>query len=132
ATGSVECWGRNSNGGLGDGTTTQRLTPVAVTGLGGSAVAIGLGTSHSCALLATGSIECWGNNNRAQLGEGTTTNRLTPVAVTGLGGSVVSMAVGFCHACAVLAAGSVECWGYNHQGQLGDGTTINRNTPVDP
>src|SRR5258708_1933820 len=82
APGSAEAWGVNSQGQLGDGTQTTRLTPVAVTGLSGVTAVAG-GFEHSLALLADGTVMAWGHNFFGQLGDGTTTNRLTPVAVTG-------------------------------------------------
>jgi len=75
--------GRNWYGELGDGTTTQRLSPVNVSGLSG-AVALAAGYAHTCALLANGTARCWGRNLDGQLGDGTTTDRHTPVSVVGL------------------------------------------------
>ncbi|HMA91119.1 MAG TPA: chromosome condensation regulator RCC1, partial [Polyangiaceae bacterium] len=108
------------------GTTTDRLTPVAVTGLTGVAQ-IAVGYHHTCARLTDGTVKCWGNGG---LGDGTTTQRLTPVAVTGLTGAV-EIATRSAHTCALLTGGTVKCWGGNVYGQLGDGTTTTpRLTPV--
>jgi alpha-tubulin suppressor-like RCC1 family protein len=82
-TGGVKCWGSNSSGQLGDGTTTKRLTPTAVSGLSSGVAAIDAGSSHTCALLSTGGVKCWGNNYHGQLGDGTTTTRRTPTNVLG-------------------------------------------------
>lgn len=87
ADGSVVCWGRNSSGQLGLGSSANSLTPAAVVGLPSAATGIALGGTdngsigHSCATLATGQTYCWGSNGFGQLGDGTTTQRLTPVEV---------------------------------------------------
>jgi alpha-tubulin suppressor-like RCC1 family protein len=132
--GTVRCWGFNGNGQLGDDTTTSRLTPVTVSGLT-NAVAVTAGAFHTCALIADGSVRCWGGNDRAQLGDGTTTRRLTPVSVSFLTFGfepirVVAIAAGRDHTCALLANGSMRCWGANNTGQLGDGTDTTRPVPV--
>jgi hypothetical protein len=129
-TGGLKCWGFNSNGQLGDGTTTRRLTPVSVSGLSSGAAAVAGGAYHTCALTTAGGAKCWGRNANGQLGDGTTTDRLTPVNVSGLTSGVVAVATGGFHSCALTGAGAVKCWGRNSEGQLGDGTTADRATPV--
>ena len=119
STGSVECWGRNLDGQLGDGTTADRPTPAPVAGIVG-ATAIAVGTSHACAVVAGGAVSCWGNGFWGQLGSGTA-NRPTPIAVAGVTGAV-GLAAGFAHTCAVLGTGGVRCWGSNSDGQTGAGT----------
>ena len=130
SSGAVQCWGGNQYGQLGDGTTTQRLTPVTVSGLGSGVVAVAAGFYHTCALTTGGAVQCWGANFTGRLGDGTTTHRLTPVQVGGLTGGVVAIAAGVHHTCAVTGAGAVRCWGGNFAGQLGDGTTADRFTPT--
>lgn len=130
SAGAVRCWGDNSHGQLGDGTTVRRTAPVPVAGLGGAVQAIAPGDTHACALTTAGAVLCWGNNSHGQLGDGTTTQRLAPVAVAGLNTGVRALASGGNHTCAVTTAGAVFCWGENIAGQLGDGTTLQRNTPV--
>ena len=130
AAGAVRCWGNNNHGQLGDGTTLRRFSPITVTGLGSGVKAIAPGDSHTCALTTAGAVRCWGNNSYGQLGDGTTTQRLTPVAVAGLGSGVRAIASGGNHTCAVTTAGAVFCWGENIAGQLGDGTMLHRDAPV--
>ncbi|MEW6684124.1 MAG: S8 family serine peptidase [Nitrospirota bacterium] len=128
---TVRCWGYNYSGQLGDGTTTHRLTPVSVSNLGGAAIAIATGSFHTCALLSGGTVRCWGQNNYGQLGDGTTTNRPTPVSVSNLGGTALAITADGSHTCALLSTASVRCWGYNPWGQLGNGTkAISVTTPV--
>jgi alpha-tubulin suppressor-like RCC1 family protein len=128
--GGVKCWGHNANGQLGDGTTTQHPTPVDVIGLSSGVEALGAGYHSTCVLLTGGGVQCWGGNVLGQLGDGTTTDRLTPVDVIGLSSGVRSIAVGLQHVCVLMDAGGVKCWGSNFAGQLGDGTTTDRFTPV--
>lgn len=129
--GGVKCWGRNDYGQLGDGTTTVRLTPVDVTSLSSGMISVSAGVNHTCAITQTGGVKCWGANWEGQLGDGTTTGHLTPVNVTGLSSGVAAIAAGYGHTCALTLTGAVKCWGMNSIGQLGDGTTIGRLTPVD-
>ena len=133
AGGTVECWGDNTYGELGNGTTSfiPSSTPAAVSGLSG-ATAITAGEYHVCALLASGTVECWGDNTYGELGNGTTSSvpSSTPVAVGGLSGATAITAAGGYHTCALLAGGTVECWGYNADGELGNGTITDSGTPV--
>ena len=128
--GGVKCWGYNAWGQLGDGTTTIQLTPVDVVGLGNGVSAISAGVDHTCILTQAGGVKCWGHNNYGQLGDGTTTDRLTPVDVAGLASGVSAISAGWGHTCALTQAGGVKCWGQNTYGQLGDDTGNNQLTPV--
>ena len=119
--GAVACWGENANGELGDGTRTTRRAPVATAGLLGRATAIAVGLNHTCALLESATVQCWGANDQGQLGNGTTVGSTAPVPVTGLT-NVVAIAVGGNHTCAVVDAGGIKCWGSNRRGQLGIGS----------
>ena len=127
--GSAKCWGRNNYGQLGDGTTTNRSSPVDVLSLS-NVEQITAGWYHTCARLSDGSAKCWGRNNYGQLGDGTTTNRSSPVDVSSLS-NVEEIAAGYYHTCARLSDGSAKCWGRNNYGQLGDGTSTNSTSPVD-
>lgn len=130
AAGGVKCWGLNGNGQLGDGTATQRLTAVNVTGLTSGVAAITAGLSHTCALTTGGGVKCWGLNTYGQLGDGTTTQRLTPVDVSGLTSGVTAIAAGQNHTCALVSGVGVKCWGQNNEGELGDGTMGTRPFPA--
>ena len=118
AVGGIKCWGDNEYGQLGDGTTTHRRMPVEVAGLSSNVVAIAAGSSHTCALTAAGGVKCWGYNFYGQLGDGTKTDRLTPVDVFGLSSGISAIAAGGDHTCALTAAGGVKCWGDNFLGAL--------------
>jgi alpha-tubulin suppressor-like RCC1 family protein len=126
--GGVDCWGDNTYGQLGDGTTTLRSVPAAVNGVA-TATEIVVGEGHACALVGTGSVGCWGDNASGELGNGTTTSSTTPVPVTGIA-TATEIAAGGLHSCALLAGGSVECWGDNRYGALGNGTTTSSAVPV--
>jgi alpha-tubulin suppressor-like RCC1 family protein len=95
------------------------------------AAAIGAGGGEGCAVTTSAAAFCWGRNDYAQLGDGTTTSRYTPVAVSGLGGGVASVSPGEFHSCATTVAGGAECWGWNLRGEVGDGSsTVVVKTPV--
>ena len=122
AGGGVQCWGRNASGQLGDGTIVNGDSPVDVQGLGSGIIQITTGGAHSCALNDAGGLICWGDNTYGGLGDGTTTDRTTPVSVVGLasGVSAVSASVAG-HTCALMDTGRVKCWGVNVFGAVGDG-----------
>lgn len=128
--GGVKCWGDNGHGELGDGTTTDRHTPVSVSGLGSGVSQVAAGSADTCVLTTAGGVECWGSNFFGELGDGTNSDSATPVPVTGLGSGVRAIAVGQDHVCALTAAGGIECWGSNFAGQLGNATTADSATPV--
>ncbi|HYO57135.1 hypothetical protein [Archangium sp.] len=125
--GTVWAWGYNY-GHLGDGTTTERPTPVQVVGLSG-VKAIGAGSYHSMALRQDGTVWTWGYNGSGQLGDGTTTDHYTPAMVPGLNG-VIAIAAGGSFSLAVKQDGTVWAWGDNWTGPLGDGTETTRLSPV--
>ncbi len=129
--GTVWAWGHNFFGELGDGTTTDRNTPVQVKNLSG-VTNIAAGWRHSLALLQDGMVWAWGANGSGELGDGTRTTRNTPVQVQDLSGVTAISAGGTAngHSMVLLNDGTIWAWGENREGQLGDGSTINRITPV--
>ncbi len=132
--GGLKCWGYNVAGSLGDGTDTPRRTPVDVTGLTRGVAAVSAGFGHTCALTTAGGLKCWGFNGSGELGDGTSGPNnfsATPVDVIGLTSRVAAVSAGFRNACALTTASGLKCWGDNFYGQLGDGTTTDRSTPVD-
>ncbi len=129
--GAAKCWGGNANGQLGDGTVAGRAMPVDVAGLASGVLAIAAGDGSTCALTTSGGVKCWGANDYGQLGDGTTSAHRTPADVSELGSGVTGVTAGSAFACALTGAGATRCWGLNDSGQLGDGTTTDRRTPVD-
>jgi alpha-tubulin suppressor-like RCC1 family protein len=127
--GAVKCWGNNFYGQLGDGSTTSSSTPVNVSGLSSGATAISAGGNHTCAVDG-GAAKCWGRNSKGQLGDGTTTGSSTPVSVSDLSAGVTAISAGDSHSCALTTGGRALCWGSNVYGQLGNGKTADRLTPV--
>lgn len=130
--GAVRCWGFNGEGQLGygsidvggDGATPETLGDVP---LGGTALAISAGERHTCALMTTGTIRCWGSGAQGQLGYGSTDSvgdDETPAEAgdVPLGGTAVAVSAGGSHTCAVMSTGAVRCWGARFHGQLGYGS----------
>ena len=142
--GSAKCWGSNGNGQLGLGNTVDRgdnpdemgdALPAIALGAGRTAKVVHAGAQHSCAVLDNGSVKCWGTNRDGELGQGDTMDRgggdpdemgdnLPPIDL-GTGRTAVSISVMY-PTCALLDDGSVKCWGYNGDGELGQGDTILR------
>jgi alpha-tubulin suppressor-like RCC1 family protein len=144
SSGAVKCWGDNQFGQLGLGDRSSRgddpsgtpsTLPAVDLGAGATATAIAAGTYHTCALLASGAVKCWGLNEEGQLGLGDRNNRgddagemgdnLSAVNL-GSGVTVIAIAAGGYHTCALLSSGAVKCWGRNNEGQLGLGNMSNR------
>ncbi|WP_436637692.1 chromosome condensation regulator RCC1 [Microbaculum sp. FT89] len=130
-TGAARCWGSNVHGKLGDGTQTNRDTPVDVIGLPGPVAAIKPANNHTCAVTKAGAAWCWGDGTSGELGNGDNANSNAPVAVIGLGSGVAAIDTAWGYSCAATDAGTAFCWGNNTYGQLGNGgAPIATNTPV--
>ncbi len=134
ADGGVKCWGNNLYGQLGDGTRTYSHTPVDVVGLDGRALWAVARWGHTCALLESGEVQCWGSNQWGQMGIGQDAgcdpqnggsldcHHTAPVTVDALGSNVTAITGGWAHMCALVGSGGVKCWGLNNTAQIGDGT----------
>lgn len=139
-SGTAWCWGDNTYGELGNGTTTKSDIPVQVQGLDGYVTSMALGYYSTCAILDEGSVKCWGNNYYGQLGNGTTKSldfETLPVDIvpynatdTAELNTFVRLDIGSSHVCGITGLDRVWCWGYNSYGQLGDGTTTSRKRPI--
>lgn len=134
-TNALKCWGLNTNGQLGIGTTTTMgdsanemgdSLPQINLGTGLTALKVAVGVSHTCAILNTGALKCWGLNTYGQLGLGNTTQLTAPSATAinlGTGRTAKSVVLGQHHTCAILDNNTLKCWGGNLNGQLGLGIT---------
>ncbi|MDD5222887.1 MAG: hypothetical protein PHE84_02780 [bacterium] len=141
--GSIQCWGQNNWGELGNGSTTDSTYPVNVTGItsGATLVSASADGYFTCAVIS-GGVKCWGANDENQLGvfnslgpeycNGSDPCSKTPAAVSSLTSGVTSVSTGALHACALLTAGGMKCWGYNNDGELGNNSTTGSYTPVSP
>ena len=118
---AVYCWGANNVGQLGNGSTVDSAVPTQVVGLGSGVSSIKTGDSHSCAIMNTGELRCWGWCDSGRLGNGGTSNSTTPVSVIGFSNNTAQVSVGTTHTCALTTSGSVYCWGVNNVGELGNG-----------
>jgi alpha-tubulin suppressor-like RCC1 family protein len=142
--GQARCWGQNVEGGLGDGTVTERHRPVVVRTVAGAGALAGVrqisaGAYHSCATLTNGQVRCWGYGGDGQLGIGTTAEHHRPVVVRTISGpgalvGVAQVAAGYYHTCARLTSGQARCWGNNGYFEVGNGLEdmidVPRPTPV--
>jgi alpha-tubulin suppressor-like RCC1 family protein len=132
-TGVMKCWGRNNNGQLGTSGGDKDTPQTINLGYGRTATSIYAGGHSTCAILDDASVKCWGENDKGQLGIGSSslsTSTPTTISSLGTGRTAVSLATAFNAVCALLDDGSVKCWGDDSEGQLGNGvSTSNLNSP---
>jgi alpha-tubulin suppressor-like RCC1 family protein len=131
--GSVQCWGENPLGQLGVGDTVSRTTPTNVLGLFTSAAALTANSGYGCVLMTDGTAACMGDNWSGALGVGGGPNRTVATDVVGLvtTKNVTGISAGHdSHTCASLSDGTAKCWGSNADGEVGDGSVIDRSTPT--
>jgi alpha-tubulin suppressor-like RCC1 family protein len=127
--GGLMCWGSNSNGQLGTGSMMTSHVPVNIPGTG-NVILVAAGTNHTCVLSGSGPM-CWGSNSNGQLGNGNMTDSPTPVSIMNVGGFFATLSAGGVHNCGILTVGgTVECWGGNASGQLGNASTMDSDLPV--
>jgi len=126
------CWGSNSKGqlGLDPEKTTSKSAPVSVENLPQGVIETAVGSEHTCALLESGGVQCWGSNEKGQLGNGGTDNSSVPVQVTGLDSGVIAIDAGDAHTCALKEDGTVLCWGDNDKGEIGNGNNDQQSNPA--
>jgi cysteine-rich repeat protein len=135
ANGAVRCWGSGSSGKLGYSNTNnigdnEVPTLVGNVNVGGTVIQIAAGWTHTCALLATGGVRCWGEGDHGKLGYGNTNDigdNEVPASAgdVNVGGTVIQIAAGSAHTCALLNTGVIRCWGSGYSGQLGYGNINN-------
>jgi alpha-tubulin suppressor-like RCC1 family protein len=130
AGGAAYCWGQNTTGQLGDGSTINRTTPTLVSG-GTAFTAIAPGNFTTCALATDGTARCWGGNDNGELGNGTYVSSTSPVAVLMPAGVTFNaITAGNAYTCAISTGGVGYCWGLNFQASFGNGTGFRSNQPT--
>ena len=129
-SGGVQCWGYNGYGSIGDGTTTNRSSPVSIAGLLIDWIQVSAGSQHNLILGSNGTAWAWGGNTNGRLGDNTTTARSSPVSVVGGFTDWVQVSAGFAHSMGIRSNGTAWAWGLNTGGRIGDNSTISKISPV--
>jgi len=121
--GVLWCWGRNDRGQLGIAVTGDPVTlPTLVEGISDTVIDVALGVLHTCALLQSGEVWCWGTNEYGELGNESEVDSNVPVQVSNLPTTVQDIDSEYEHTCALLDGGEMMCWGHNEEGQIGEDT----------
>jgi alpha-tubulin suppressor-like RCC1 family protein len=131
STFQVKCWGQNADGQLGIGSLSPTMAPTFAVSLTSQPVAVSAGNYHACSLGQSGNVQCWGQNQVGQLGNGTSgADVTTPIGNVPLAGPAAAISSGSYHSCALLNDGNVQCWGQNSGGKLGNNSNVSSNSPV--
>jgi len=136
SSGQAVCWGKDSSGQIGASnfslriSKSNKLRPTAVYGLDSGVTSVSSGDRHTCAIPSDGSLQCWGDNLRGQLGDGTRVTKLVPRTVSELPSRATATSATRNHTCAVTADHGLFCWGSNSLGSIGDGTRVPRFQPT--
>lgn len=128
--GTLWGWGLNSNGELGENTTTNRSSPIQTIAFGNNWTSVSCGQRHSAGIKNDGTLWIWGYNNNGQLGDNTTTHRSSPIQTVGFGNDWSSVACGYNNTIGIKKNGTLWAWGANLYGQLGDNTIVKKSSPV--
>jgi len=128
--GTLYCWGNNSNGQIGDNTTTAKHVPTQENTASTNWLSISAYSSNTCGLKTDGTLWCWGYNHYGQLGDNTITDKHIPTQEITVSNNWKSVSAGYRHTGGVKTDGTLWCWGYNLNGQLGDNTTLDRHSPT--
>jgi len=128
--GNTYSWGSSSGGKLGDGTTVAKSSPVSVVGGFSDWCQVSAGSDHSLGVRTNGTAWAWGCGDIGRLGDGTTVNKSSPVSVVGGFTDWFQVSAGCCHSLGVRTNGTAWAWGTSLSGQLGDGTTVSKSSPV--
>jgi alpha-tubulin suppressor-like RCC1 family protein len=131
SNGLIYCWGANSDGQLGDGTTTDHTSPAEISGGFSDWIMVDIDRLHTCGVRSNGRAYCWGSNWAGQLGDGTITSRSTPTEVSGGYTDWTVLDSEYNTTCGIRKPGRLWCWGRNSEGQIGDGTATNQSTPTE-
>ena len=131
SNGTAYCWGKGTNGRLGDGTTTNKNNPTPVNiSSTFKTISAGYDDGHSCGVLSNGTAYCWGESANGRLGNGDIINDQSNPSPVNISSTFKTISAGDQHSCGIFSNGTAYCWGYNANGQLGDGTTTQRINPT--